>query len=150
MSKIMMRVGKGCFVPASKASEDALRALGLKMGADVLVEVSKPRNAQFFRLAHAFGRLLVENLDDFAGMDWHAAIKKVQRDGRIECEISTVELAGNAVAEIITPRSLSFASMGEETFREVYQQMCRFAAANYWQEMTPEKIDEMAGVMTNE
>jgi len=147
MSKILMRVAKGSFIPSSKASEEALRSIGLKVGDNVLVEVSKPRNPQFWRLAHAFGRLLVENLDDFSGLDWHDAIKKVQRDGRIECEVSEVALAGNAVAEIVTPRSLSFASMGEDTFREVYQAMSRFVAARYWQEMTPEKIEEMAEVM---
>ena len=83
-------------------------------------------------------------------MDWHSAIKKVQRDGRIECDISQVQLEGNAVAEIITPHSLSFQSMSEDTFRSVYQRMCDFVAKNYWQQMTAEKIHEMAEVMTNE
>jgi len=150
MAKIMLTVSKGALIPASRASEDALRALKLRVGDNVLVEISRPRNPGFFRLAHAFGRLLAENLEDFEGLDWHDAIKKVQRDGRIECDISQVQLEGNAVAEIITPHSLSFQSMSEDTFRSVYQRMCDFVAKNYWQQMTAEKISEMAEVMTNE
>jgi len=147
--KVMLRVVKGGFAPASKASEDALRKMGLKIGDNVLVDTKKPRNPQFFRMAHALGTMLADNIDKFTGMQYHDVLKALQREARVECDVSTVELGNNAVAEIVTPRSLSFESMGEERFRDFYQAICDYVAREYWQEMTQEQIEAMSDVMTN-
>ena len=151
MAKALMRVIKGGFAPASQAANDMLQSLSLKVGDDVMVDVKKPRNPQFFRLAHALGQMVIDNVEGFENCtNYHDALKRLQREAKIECDISTVELGKNAVAEIVTPRSMSFESMGEDRFREVYQGMCNHVAQNYWPEMTPEKIEQMAEVMIND
>ena len=148
MTKVLVRVVKGGFIPASKAGEDALRSMGMKIGDEVMADIKKPRNPQFFRLAHALGKLVLDNVDGFTG-NYHDVIKRLQREAKVECDESTIELGENAVATIVKPRSLSFESMGEERFREAYQGMCDHVAKVYWPELSQEKIEEMAEVMTN-
>jgi len=149
-SKIAMRVIKGGFIPASKYAEDELRSRKFSVGDVVIVTVNKPRNPQFYRLAHAMGKMLAENLDAFTGKDWHDVLKTVQLQGGIYCEDSIVEIGAGTKVKVSKPQSLSFESMDETDFSDFYQQVCRYVAATYWPELTPEKIEEMAWVMSDE
>ena len=83
MSKVLLKVAKGGFIPANKSANDMLQSLKLKIGDDVLVDVKKPRNPQFFRLAHALGQMVIENIEGFENFtNYHDALKRIQREAK--------------------------------------------------------------------
>lgn len=149
-ARYMLRVEKGRLVPADGFTARRLRERGYRVGDLLSASLSKPRNPGFHRLAHQFGALLADNLDEFEGMDAHAALKRLQWEANIGCEEMGVQVPGVGYAMIRIPESLSFASMDEGRFREVYRAMTRWVAKRYWPSLTPEKIEEMAELMPAE
>lgn len=145
--KILLRVEKGALVPAHEPARDALRARGFKVGDLLMADLAKPRNAGFHRLAHAIGRLVAENVQDFSGMDAHAALKRLQAESGLQCDVRLVDLPGIGAAMICTPRSISFDAMDEGEFHWLVRGICRFIAERYWQSCTPEEIQNMAQAM---
>ena len=145
--KILLRVEKGALVPAHDAAREALRARGFKVGDVLLADLTKPRNAGFHRLAHAIGRLVTENVEAFAGMDGHAALKRLQAESGLQCESRMLDLPGLGGAMIVTPKSIAFDAMDEGEFRGLVRGLCRFIAQKYWQSCTPEEIENMAQAM---
>lgn len=110
----------------------------------------KPRNPQFHRLMHALGGLAVENLAEFEDLDAHGALKRLQTEADVECDRMAIfdpqqpsSDPRGAVMEIRAPRSLSFASMDEEKFREVSRAICHRLTA-YWPDCSIEDIWAMA------
>lgn len=148
--RILFRVAKGALEPADGYSAMLLRNRSYKVGDIVLAGLSKPRNPKYHRLAHALGRMLAENIDDFTGLDAHAVLKRIQYEADIECERMEAKLAGIGKVDVRIPKSLSFASMGQEQFEAVYMAICRYVAQTYWHGMTDEQIAEMAEVMPSE
>ena len=146
--KSMLRVIKGGFAPADNYTAERLRGK-LKVGDIVAATISKPRNPKFHRLVHAFGQLLVENLDAFEGMDSHQCLKRLQIEGNIACDEIAIIFPGIGPCTYRVPRSLSFASMDEIEFGEVFQQFTRYVVKQYWPTMTPEGIEAMAEMMSN-
>lgn len=145
-----LRVVKGGLTPADSLTQSRLRQRGYRVGDVVFAEIRKPRNPRFHRLAHAFGRLVAENIDAFEGMDPHAVLKRLQWEANVGCEEMGVEVPGAGFAMIRIPRSLSFESMGQGEFHEVVRGMCRHVAQRYWPTLTPEEIEHMATVMVGE
>lgn len=128
--RIAMRVQKGGLVPADGLSQARLRARNYHAGDVVFIEVKKPRNPKFHRLVHAFGELVVENIEDFAGYDPHRAIKRLQMESGVGCEEMLYKAAGQTILQRI-PRSLSFESMEQGEFSEMYTALCRHVAEKY-------------------
>lgn len=148
--KIFLRVIKGALVPADDSARDKLRARGFRAGDVLQADLTKLRNPKFNRLVHAIGRLCVDNLQPFDGLDGHGALKRLQLEGNIACDEQTVEYPAIGKCLVRIPRSLSFADMDEGEFQEVARAMCRLIAARYWPEMDPEQIEEMAKMMIEE
>lgn len=145
-----LRVVKGAFTPADPSCQARLREKGFKSGDLVFVEFRKPRNPRFHRLAHALGRLCSDNIEAFEGMDAHRVLKRLQIEAQIGCDEIAIVVPGIGKCLHLIPRSLSFESMSEDEFHEVVSGFCRQIAKHYWPTLTPEKIEEMAGVMVNE
>lgn len=148
--RILLRVEKGALVPAHEPAREALRARGFKLGDLLMADLAKPRNTGFHRLAHAIGRLVAENVHDFAGMPAHDALKRLQAESGLACDERLVDLPGIGAARICTPRSIAFDAMDEGEFRLLVRGLCRFIAARYWQSCTPEEIQNMAQAMVQE
>jgi len=148
--KFPMRVIKGGFAPASETAKAELRERGYKIGDLLFADFSKPRNPGFHRLAHALGRLLTENLDSFDGMAAHKALKRVQWEANVGCEEMSAQVDGAGTVVIRIPQSLSYESMDQGRFHEVYMGMCRWVAKKYWTELDGDAVAEMAEVMVNE
>lgn len=142
--RIMMRVVKGGLSPADDYSTEALRARKYKVGDIVSVEVSKPRNPGFHRLAHRIGSLCAANIDAFTGMGAHNVLKRIQLEARIGCDEVGYKLPGYGYVTQFVPRSLSFESMNEDEFRPIVKAFCDHISSEYWPSLTPEKIEEMA------
>ncbi len=148
--KLMMKIDRGCIVPADEYTKNKLKARNYSIGDVVSVQISKPRNPKFHRLVHGLGTLVVENIEGFEGMDSHKALKRLQREGLIECDEMTFKVAGFGMVTQYTPRSLSFESMSEEVFSEVYKQICGVIVKLYWPKETSERVAQMAEMMVSQ
>lgn len=148
--RIYLKVVKGALVPADPCAESKLRSRHYKVGQVVAAELVIPRNPKFNRLVHQLGRLVVENIDAFHGMDAHTAIKRLQIEGKVACDEIGIMVANYGMVIQLIPRSLSFESMDEEQFYEAAKGICRTIADRYWPDVSPEKIENMASCMVEE
>lgn len=133
----------GCLIPADSYTQRRLRELGYKRGDLVFAEFFKPRNPLFHRLAHRLGDLCAKNLDAFAGMDAHDALKKLQLDAEVECEEARAIVPGLGVMQVLTPISLAFESMEEGRFQTFMRRVYAHIARRHWPDMSEEQIAVM-------
>lgn len=143
---LMMRVTKGALTPADGYTTQRLRAKAFHSGDLVGVQIKKIRNPGFHRLAHALGKLLVDNVDSFEGLNAHQALKRIQWEGRIGCDELAAQ-SGDGIIAIFIPRSLSFESMDDGEFHEVYSQMCGYVARAYFPSLTQAQVARMVELM---
>lgn len=148
--RVFLRVMKGALVPADNYASSLMRRRGLSIGDLVQADITKPRNPKFNRLVHRIGQLVVSNIDAFAGMDAHQAIKRLQIEGRIACDEIGIAVANFGMVIQFIPRSLSFESMDETEYREAARGICRTIAERYWPTISPEQIEAMAECFVGE
>lgn len=147
--KLMLKVIKGGFAPADDYTSKKLRERNYSIGEIVAGQITKPRNPKFWRLAHGLGTLVSENIQGFEGMDSHKVIKRLQREALIECDEFAFHVPGCGMVIQYIPRSLSFESMSEDVFSEVYSGICQWIVKTYWPTETTERIEEMALLLAN-
>lgn len=148
--RIYMRISKGAIIPADACALSKLRERGYRVGDLVVVDLCKPRNPKFNGLVHKLGMLVVENIPAFAGIESHAAIKRLQLEGKVACEEIGYMIPGYGMAIQFIPRSLSFESMDEAAFKNAAMAICRTISERYWPDMSPERIENMAELMVLE
>lgn len=137
----------GSFRAADQASRNALRARGFHKGQPVIAYLYRVRDGAQWRRAHALGRLLTENVDAFIGMEAHAALKKIQLDGSIACEVEKIDLKDLGVFTRTVPKSLAFGEMDDAEFSSVFKQMCEHVTKTYFPDMDADAVAEMLDVM---
>lgn len=142
--RIYLRVVKGGLQPADEYAAGRLREKSYRVGDVVAAQITKLRNPRFNRLVHRIGQLVVANIDSFSGLDAHMAIKRLQLEGRIQCDEIGVMVPGYGIVVQVIPRSLSFDMMDEGEFNEAARAICRLVAERYWPTLTPEQIEVMA------
>jgi hypothetical protein len=149
--KFMLRVIRGGFEPADPFVARRLRERSYKLGDFVAATLAKPRNPRFNNLAHRLGELIAENIDDFAGMNAHQVLKRIQIEADIACDLVPMWLPfigkQRVRVDYRLPQSLSFESMEEGEFRAVVRLMSDYVASTYWHGLTPEQIESMAELM---
>lgn len=167
----------GALVPVSNEDRAEMRRRKVKVGRIVRIDMTLPRNANFNALAHKFGEVIRDNIEAFAGMDPHAALKRLQFEAGVECDergvlidafwpdlVHAVEqmqpgagyvmrlvgdqLQGKVIA-LRETRSLAFDSMDEVRFRGVIDAIASWVAAHYWPDCSPVEIERMANIYTN-
>ena len=148
--RIYLRVAKGCLEPADECQRAKLRERGYRTGDLLAADLTKPRNPKFNRLVHQLGRLVVENIEAFAGLDAHKAIKRLQIEGKIACDEIGISVPGYGMVIQLIPRSLSFESMDEGEFHSAARGISRTIAERYWTNLTEEQILNMAELMVDE
>lgn len=142
---LMLRVtADGRFEPADQLSQEVCRARKYRVGDILSTDMKKPRSYVQWKKAHKLGQLLAENLDDFAGMDAHRVLKRIQVETGIGCDEMPIKAEGLGMVIYRIPRSLAFDQMEEGVFQETYAGFCRHIIKTYWQTLTAEEIDEMA------
>jgi hypothetical protein len=140
--------GKAGLVPADGYTLSRLRERKYAVGDVLLADLRKPVNPGFFRLAHRLGQLVAANIEDFAGLNGHQVLKRIQWEARIACDAMEVRVPGiGSRVEVITPRSLSWSDMGDDEFKDVMRQISGYIAKTYWPTLTAEQIEQMAEVM---
>lgn len=140
----LFRVQRGALVPSDALAESILRDGNYHVGDEVSVTIRKARSPGLHRRAHLFGAMLVENIDSFAGLDAHRALKRVQAEGRIECDEMTIYVKGLGFAQTYIPRSMDYGNMDAADFEAMYQQMCRYIAETYWPQCDENEVARMA------
>ncbi|MDO6385595.1 hypothetical protein [Uliginosibacterium sp. 31-12] len=123
---------------------EQLRARSLKPGQIIQAEVFKLRSQGFNRLAHRIGGLVAENVEAFAGMDSHKALKRLQIESGVACDEVGISVPGFGMCIQKLPRSFGFESMDEAEYRESVKGICRYVASRYWPSVSPEQVEEMA------
>ena len=142
--RLLLRVERGALVPADAHSQQRLRERGYRVGDVLAAELIKPRHPGFWRLAHRIGTLCVQNLEAFHGLSAHQAIKKLQFDTGLWCDITETEIPGLGVLLSKQPRSLAFESLDQGEFYELMKGLCGHIAATYWPHLSAEAVQEMA------
>ena len=148
--RILLRVERGALVPADAHSQQRLRERGYRVGDVLAAELVKPRSPGFWRLAHRIGTLCVESIEAFHGLNAHQAIKKIQADAGLECDVTHTDIPGLGVLVSKQPRSLSFESMEQGQFYEFTRAACRHIASTYWPHLTAEAVQEMADIFPDD
>lgn len=135
---------RAAFVAASDADATLMAERGFKLNARVRADLKQPRNERFNRLVHGLGRVLVQNIDRFAGMQAHAAIKELQAESGVYCDREEFDIPGLGRLSRQVPQSLAFDSMGEEAFQDFWRQCCAYLVKTDWPTLTEERLTEMA------
>jgi hypothetical protein len=163
----------GVLVPLTKWDQRTMRDRKLGVGVEVRADLKKPRNPKFNRLTHAIGALCAEQIEDFAGMDAHAVLKKIQEDADIFCDKAFVDaspvikivvsvtrtMLGDAIADKVAKalavvkkialkeaRSLSFDSMDESEFQQFVSRAYAHLRVTYWPNMTDDEVARMVEI----
>lgn len=84
--------GQLVYVPASQSDADRLKPLHHKEGDLVFADFRKPRNPGFHKLAHAIGKLAVQNIEGFGHLTPHEALKRLQLESGVGCEAIRVNM----------------------------------------------------------
>ena len=84
--RVFLRIVKGGLEPADPYAASKLRERGYSVNDVVSADLKKLRNPAFNRLVHRIGQLVVANIEAFAGMDAHAAVKRLQWESNTECD----------------------------------------------------------------
>lgn len=149
--KVYLRVTKeGYFAPADSYAASLCRARAYRIGDLLQADISKPRNPKFNRLVHRLGKLVVENVDAFAGLDAHKAIKRLQIEGKVACDEIGIYAPGYGMLIQFIPRSLSYETMDEAEYQQAARGISRTIAERYMQGLTPEVVEELAQSMIDE
>lgn len=135
---------RAAFVAASDADAALMAERGFKLNAKVRADIKQPRNERFNRLVHGLGRVLAQNIDRFAGMQAHAAIKELQAESGVYCDREEFDIPGLGRLTRLQPQSLAYDSMGEEVFQDFWRQCCAYLVATDWPTLTEERLTEMA------
>lgn len=109
-------------VPAGKDEEERLRKI--KVGAVVQCEITQPRNIRFHR--RFFGMLNVVYLACDQWSDIRELLIDLKfRVGLVDQHRVIDHRTGEILAVITVPRSISFAAMDDEAFREFFDRCVR-------------------------
>ena len=143
-----MRVREdGSFVPDDEHTRARLREKKYRVGNLVAAELYRARNPGFHRLAHAFGVLVSDHIEGFEHMDAHQTLKRLQLEAGAGCDELVMRVPGVGMVPYKIPRSLSFESLDEAEFRQVFAAMCKHVSETYWPELSPDEIEDMASAM---
>lgn len=138
----------GVMVPADGLAAGRLRSRKYHTGSIVFAELRKPRNPGFHALAHAFGQLLADNIEPFNDLDAHTVLKRLQVESGAGCEKIAAKI-GSQIVPVNVPISISFESMDQGEFDEVFAQLVDHVRREYWPTETNQAIKDMAEEMLN-
>lgn len=133
--------------PRGWADRRLMNERSYRVGDEVRVTLSKPRNYQFHKLVHQLGSMMVIHVEALQGLDSHEAIKRLQRESGICCEEQEIEIPGLGSLTVKVARSIAFDSMDEADFQHLWTGICDHIARTYWPDLSGEEIADMAELM---
>ncbi len=134
------------FVPVHEIDRRISRERGFKVGHDYRAEIKQARNVKFHRLAHAVGHLLVDNVEAFRDKSAHDALKQVQVDSGVCCDVErfVIDLGtfGRHEVERNMPRSMAFDDMEEDEFANFFNGITAYIGERYTSVMLDDVVAE--------
>jgi hypothetical protein len=145
----MMRVASndGVMQPADGFSRDRIQAKKYVKNDLIAITIRKTRKPWYHRKAHLFCRMVTENIEGFAGLGAHDCLKRIQLEGNIYCEVIHLNMPGIGPVEYKIPASISFDSMDEGEFEDLYKKLCQHISDTYWPSLSKDQIERMAELM---
>lgn len=110
----------GALVPDHPIDRRSMKERKLHVGKMVRATLREDRNPMFWRKVHILGGWLADNVESFAGLDMHAAIKRLQERSGIGCESVEYDLPGIGKLTRTEARSLNFSEMDEGEFATLW------------------------------
>lgn len=109
---------------------DAERKARLRLGSDVKVTITRPRNIGFHRKFFALLTLALQNMpESIARRNGIFSVESMLNSVKVDLgHYDVVRLAGR---ELIKPRSISFASMSDDEFQKFYDLTVTDVLNNY-------------------
>lgn len=135
------------FMPAGAADYAQLREKGMRIGGLYRALITRPRNYEFHKLAHKLSRLARDNLPGFEGMTTHEALKKLQTDAKLECNVTVTEIPGVGTLHSVQAKSIAFDAMDQQAFWALMQGIYKYIAETYWPQSSAEEIQKMVEMM---
>lgn len=145
MTKVFMVRTMSGLTPDPTDERSAAALKGVKIGAAVMVEVTRPRNVRLHRLYWAMVGKIASAVDLPSRAIDH--ILKVETGHTIP-----VKRASGAVD--LVPGSISFSNMDEPAFREFFERCCRVISMEWLPHMSSKQVQaevlEMLGITWTE
>jgi hypothetical protein len=139
----------GCLVPSNEGAREEMKRRKYTQGKRLKAELSVPRNYEFWKKAHVLARLCMKHVDAFDGKGEHEALKKLQTDARIECDVFRFTVL-DQVVQYRVPRTLAFDSMPEDVFTTVYETIVEHIKDRYFPEWSDEQMQELIDLTDRE
>lgn len=131
-------------VAIDAVSAQQLKERGYRAGDRVRCEISQSRHYGNHKFVHLLGGLVRDQLTGFENCNSnHDAVKKLQQDSEICCDITMTHVPGIGQLRSVQARSISFDSMTEEEFRLFRTGICEHIRTTYWPSLTANQISEM-------
>lgn len=140
----MMRFKDGGFFPADNWTNERIRLKGYKSGDLTAHNIKKHRKYWHHKKVHKFCVLLSRNVDEFKNIDAHNILKRIQLEADIYCEHIMLKMPQFGPVEYRQAVSISFDSLDQGEFEDLFKQLCDYVAEKYWPDMNKEQVERMA------
>jgi hypothetical protein len=146
----------GALVPMTKMDFRTMRERRYVVGKELRADLKQSRNPMFYRLAHALGGWLADNVEGFEGLGQHAALKRLQELSGIGCETVEYDLPGIGKLTRTEAQSLNFEDMDEGQFSLLWQGdnaqggWIGWLRLNRWGGLSPERMEEVERIIMGE
>jgi len=140
----------GAIVPAGAADASLMREKGLKVGDLFRADITKPRSYGFHKQAHKLSRLVADSIDGFAGMGAHEALKRLQEEAKVECDVTRTYIPGIGTVDHIKARSIAFDEMEQTAFYAMIRSLSQYISEVYMPSCSAEEVEKMIELMPEE
>lgn len=111
----------GALVPMTQWDRRTMRERKFTTGSELRCDgVKKRRNVKWFRLGHALGGWLADNVEGFEGLAQHDALKKLQIESGIGVVEEEFDLGQLGIVKRRVAESLNFDDMDEGRWSELW------------------------------
>lgn len=110
----------GALVPDHPIDRRSMKERKFGVGRQLRATLREDRNPGFWRKAHVLGGWLADNVEAFAGLDMHTALKRLQELSGVGCETVEYEIPGVGKLTRTEAQSLNFSDMDEGEFNTLW------------------------------
>lgn len=140
----------GALVPRYSCDRRAMKERKFHVGMELRADLTRARNPGFHRLAHVIGTLAVEQIEGFEHLDAHEALKKLQGETGVCCDVLEVDhgigrdergrFVNLGKSTIYKARSIAYDEMPEGDFNRVVKAVFALLSTKYWPGMSEDAI----------
>lgn len=110
----------GALVPDHPIDRRSMKERKFHVGRQLRATLREDRNPGFWRKAHVLGGWLADNVEAFAGLDMHTALKRLQELSGVGCETVEYDIPGVGKLTRTEAQSLNFSDMDEGEFNTLW------------------------------